>query len=213
MGLARSEIAAIGVIAVSVLVTAASFGFGSAAEPEPGPPPTTTEAPPLPPEEVPSTSPSPDGEDGADTGTGTGAVTEESPVTIVGVGPLTLGMTLEQVEELTGVDFEEDGDAGCTTATPVDGLAGLGLVLVDGEVAVLAFTGGGYQTLSGIGIGATEQAVLDTYAGQIEQAPDSLTFVPRDPDDANFRIVFRTEGGAVTSFSAGRLPEVVDGCP
>jgi hypothetical protein len=208
MGLARSEIAAVGVIVASVLVTAAGFGFGSAAEPKPAPAPTTTAPPPLPEEEVPSTTPEPGG-----TGTGTGAVTEASPVTIVSVGPLTLGMTLEQVEELTGVDFEESGEAGCTTATAVGALAGLELVLVDGEVAVLTFGAGGYKTLSGIGIGATEQAVLSTYAGQIEQAESTLTFVPRDPEDAEYRIVFRTDGAAVTSYSAGLLPTVVEGCP
>jgi hypothetical protein len=84
--------------------------------------------------------------------------------------------------------------------------------VADGEVAAVTFVGGGYETRSGIGIGATEQAVLSTYADQIEQAEGSLTFVPRDPGDDQFRIVFRTEAGAVTRFSAGLLPHVVEGC-
>jgi hypothetical protein len=205
----RADYVPIGVIVASVLAVAFGLGYGSAAEPEPGPTTTTTAGPPLPTEAPPQGDTDGGGADGE---VGTGVVTEETPVRITGIGELTVGLALAQVEELTGLDFEEDGDGGCRTATPVGGLEGVELLVVDDAVRVVDLVGGGYETLSGIGIGATEQAVLDTYAGQIEQAEDSLTFVPRDPSDAQFRIVFRTEGGAVTSFAAGLLPEVVEGC-
>jgi hypothetical protein len=210
VSLRRSEWAAVAVIAVSVLVTGGGLAMGAGSEPKPAAAPPTTERPALPAEEVPTTEPD---ADGGGTGTGTGAVTEATRVTIAGIGPLTLGLTLDEVEGVTGVDFDEAGEAGCTTASPVDALAGLELLLVDGDVAAISFGSGAYKTLSGIGIGATEEAVLSTYAGQIEQAENTLTFVPRDPTDADFRIVFRTDGGSVTGFSAGRLPEVVEGCP
>ena len=211
MGLGRSELTAVGIIAASVLVVAAGLGFGAGAEPEPAAAPPTTSRVPLPEENGTPTTERP--EPGDDTDVGTGEVTEATRVMITGIGALTLGLTLEGVEELTGLDFEEEGDAGCTTAAPTSGLPGLEVLLVDGEVATVSFTAGAYRTLSGIGIGATEQTVLSTYAGQIEQAADTLTFVPNDPEDADLRIVFRTEESRVTSFSAGRLPEVEEGCP
>lgn len=204
MALRGSELAAVAVVVASVVATGGALAFGSGTTPKPGPEPASTEPPPLPTESVPTTEARPGG---------SGAVGEGTPVTITGIGPLRVGLTLDEVEELTGVAFAEQGEGGCTTATPDRALPGLQLVLADGEVAAISFVAGGYETLSGIGIGATEQEVRSTYADQIEQAEGSLTFVPRDPGDDQYRIVFRTNAGAVTSFAAGLLPHVVEGCP
>jgi hypothetical protein len=80
---------------------------------------------------------------------------------------------------------------------------------------------GRIRTRSGVGIGTTEQDVMDTYPGQIEvsahpydETGHYLTFVPRDASDTAYRLIFETDGQVVTSFRSGRLPEVewIEGC-
>lgn len=66
------------------------------------------------------------------------------------------------------------------------------------------------QTLSGIGIGDSEDDVYSTYPGQIEEEPHLyvpgghyLRFVPRDPQDRDFGLVFFADGDVVLEIHAG----------
>jgi hypothetical protein len=76
-------------------------------------------------------------------------------------------------------------------------------------------------TISGIGIGSTEEGVEAAYPGQIERTrheyePDGayLTLIPRDLDDQAYRLRFSTDGATVQEIHAGFAPAVgyVEGC-
>ena len=49
---------------------------------------------------------------------------------------------------------------------------------------------------------------------QLQIAGNTATFVPTSANDANYRVIFETDGTTVVSFRAGKLPEVTNaiGC-
>ena len=75
-------------------------------------------------------------------------------------------------------------------------------------------------TTRGVGVGSTEQEVIDAYRGRIRVEPHHYTgpaghyLVYLAPDDTMFAVVFETDGTRVTTYRAGRQPEVmyVEGC-
>ena len=76
------------------------------------------------------------------------------------------------------------------------------------------------RTARGVGVGSTEQEVIDAYDGAIRTEPHAYTgpeghyLVHLNPADTMFAIVFETDGRRVTRYRAGRQPEVmfVEGC-
>ena len=93
-------------------------------------------------------------------------------------------------------------------------------IVVDGRIAAVRVWSERYRTPSGIRIGSTIAEVRRTYPGQIHQEPNVysdepvLTFIPRDPANRRYRMVFLTENGRVTLIKAGTEPAVhfVEGC-
>ncbi|HAJ60211.1 MAG TPA: hypothetical protein DCP31_13915 [Cyanobacteria bacterium UBA8543] len=77
------------------------------------------------------------------------------------------------------------------------------------------------STVRGARIGDTESKIKSLYPGQIrvtrhhyQSNGHYLIFTPKDRSEANYRIIFETDGNRVTNFRAGKLPEVewVEGC-
>ena len=71
-------------------------------------------------------------------------------------------------------------------------------------------------TRSGAKVGSTEAQITQLYGDQIEVQPradgqpgNALVFVPRDEADKDFLLVFTTDGTTVTSYRAGRVPQVL----
>ena len=118
---------------------------------------------------------------------------------------------------------------------PQSGLKGLALMVIsdrederidrdhDRIARVDVYPGSRVTTLSGAKIGDTEEQIQSLYPGRIQVSPHNytgyrgghyLTFVPQDEADRNYRLVFETLKGRVTTFRSGRLPEVgfVEGC-
>ena len=147
----------------------------------------------------------------------------DSPVLITGIGSIRAGMTVEEASRGGGVDLVEEAGAAfpdCTFVVPAGGPEGISFMVTGGTIGRVDVDAPGVRTRSGVGIGSTEQQVMATYPGRITVSPhlytdgNYLTFVPRDAADAGFRIVFETDGSAVTRFRAGRVPDVeaVEGC-
>lgn len=76
-------------------------------------------------------------------------------------------------------------------------------------------------TLSRAKIGDSEARIKALYPQQIIVTPHQyvpkghyLTFIPKDPADQKYRLIFETDGQKVTQFRAGLLPEIafVEGC-
>jgi hypothetical protein len=139
----------------------------------------------------------------------------------VGVGDVTFGMTREDAEAAVGGAFEDQGPGtpACTVAS-VAGQTGRTYVVVNGRVERIDVTSEQVATRSGARIGTTEEQLRSLFGDQLDEedrtdgrAGSLLVFVPRDATDAQFRIVFETDGSRVTGMRAGRLPYVLAPVP
>jgi len=151
------------------------------------------------------------------------ALSVSSTLTVRGLGPVRVGMTLSEASAAAGTEIvpERGASDSCSYATPKGGPEGVSFMVVSGRVARIDVSGGAVKTLSGAAIGDTEAAVQAMYSGQLQASPHKyvpagryLTLVPTGADDANFRLILETDGSKVTRFRAGRAPEVsfVEGC-
>lgn len=152
-------------------------------------------------------------------------LTASSKLTINGIGPVRVGMTVTEAIQAAGVPLESSGDAGspeCEFYEPKDNAANIAFMVVDGRVVRAdAWQSSSVTTRSGLGVGSTEAQIQERFPGQIEIEPHEyidghyVIFVPKDAGDRNYRIVFETDAaGRVLQLRSGRLPEVmwVEGC-
>lgn len=148
------------------------------------------------------------------------ALTEADMVTTAGLGPVRIGMTVEEATLAAGRAMEGPQAPDCYYVEPA-GLDGIGFMVTNERVARVDITAGPIGTPSGARIGITETEIKDLFPGQIKVEPHKyvdgghyLVFVPRDPGDADYRVIFETDGEMVTGYRAGILPEVgwVEGC-
>jgi hypothetical protein len=179
-----------------------------------------------------STGPSTTAPDGAESSTtapgdpsddrsGPSTLDATSTVSTVGFDEVTFGMTVVQAEEAANTRMlplstpNED----CYEVEPEGGPEGVTFMVTEGTIERVDVRSGGITTRSGAGIGSTEQEVLDLFGTSIELRPDpdggnQLVFVPSDETDAEFRVIFVSDGTTITSFRSGRLPQVeLRGCP
>lgn len=141
-------------------------------------------------------------------------------VTENGIGPIRVGMTVAQAAHAIGGGFAapKSGTSGCTYAVLTKAPGGLAVMLQDGIVARVDIRRGTVPTAAGARIGDSEARVKSLYPGKVVTTPHKyvsgghyLTVTPSDP---NHHIVFETDGKKVTSYRAGRVPEVdqVENC-
>lgn len=153
------------------------------------------------------------------------ALLESAEVKLTGVGPIRIGMTLEETTDALGlpvVPLGSNSNGDCAYYQPDTLSQALGLMVVDNRVIrVDVWPGSSLSTLSGVKIGSTEAELKALYPDQIEEAPNPytqgkfLTFVPNDPELALYRLVFETDPqGKVVQFRTGQFPAVTwpDGC-
>ena len=153
------------------------------------------------------------------------AIFEEAEVKLTGVGPIRIGMTLEEATDALGlpvVPLGSNPSGECAYYQPDTLSQTLGFMVVDNRVIrVDIWPGSSLATVSGVAIGTTESELKALYPGQIEEAANPytqgkfLTFVPNDPELGLYRLVFETDGqGKVVQFRTGQFPAVTwpDGC-
>ena len=139
-------------------------------------------------------------------------------VSTVGFDDITFGMTLAEAAEATGVCLEPErpADRDCFVVVPVPGPDGISFVVTEGTIERVDVFGGDVTTRSGLGIGSTEVEVIDQLGVGLQVTPhpqgggNELVFIPTDEADADFRVVFETDGERVTRFRSGRTPQVDD---
>lgn len=150
-------------------------------------------------------------------------LTSNAKLSTAGLGPVRIGMTVEEAERVSGVTLVPDdfGDATCRYHTPDRGPDGVGFMVSDGEIVRVDIFDGPITTLSGYGIGSTKQELTDAFSQRIEAGPHPYTdgeyvaFVPVDELDADKRVIWETDiDGVVTAMRAGRVPfvEFIEGC-
>lgn len=145
-----------------------------------------------------------------------------------GIGPVLVGMTLEEASAAAGLQFgivpnsDRAGTGACAYARAEAGPEGLHLMVVNGRIVRIDVGNGPVRTLSGIGTGSTVAEVQATYPGRIEVQPNPYTGHRGGRDlvylaDEGFRhlgLLFESNNGRVTSFRAGLLGAVMapEGC-
>lgn len=161
---------------------------------------------------------------------------EKEVVSIGGLGPLRLGMTIQEAANAAQVSFvtapstqsavcqyylpESYDPAKSQRTAPIDGI---GLMVVNDQVIRIdIWPGSPIQTLSGLGIGSTVEEVEAAYDEQIEVTPHTysdggsyLTLTPEASGSNLFSLVFETDrDGKVTQFRTGQVPAVTwpEGC-
>ena len=157
-------------------------------------------------------------------------LTSASRLSLDGIGPVDIGMTLEQASAAAGVPIRLlDTPAGpvCRFAVP-DRSSGtgdeLGFMVLDGRIVRVDVGRMGpdrVRTVSGIGKGNTEAEVQATYPGRIRVEPHpsipngrNLVYVPNDPALGHLRMIFETVDGTVRAFRAGLAEQIswTEGC-
>ena len=88
-------------------------------------------------------------------------------------------------------------------------------MLANGRVARVDVDSAGVRTDGGISVGDSSAAVSRTYEGRVRTMPHKyvpggqyLIVKPASPTDSTLRIVFESEGGRITRYRSGRVPEV-----
>ena len=151
-------------------------------------------------------------------------LTEQSKVSIYGIGPVRAGMTIAEASRAAGTPLIKGNSGGeiygCFYYKPQGGPEGISFMVRNGKIARVNISNQRITTVSGAKIGDTEEKIYSLYPGQIQVTTSLsgrghiLTFVPTSAQDKNYRLVFETSKGSVRFFRSGQLPEVefIEGC-
>lgn len=144
-------------------------------------------------------------------------------VSVRGIGPIKIGMTLAEARLATAGTLSAPpaaDTASCGFARWPRGLPGLRFMTANGRIVRVDVDSGSTSTVEGARIGDSESHIGDLYSAQFTVTPSkyakghTMTVTPRAAADTASRLVFETDGVRVKSYRAGRLPEVayVEGC-
>lgn len=148
---------------------------------------------------------------------------EDFRLSTLGYGPARFGMTLDEAAHALGVELMVDGEIDeplCYYARPVPAIEGLTIMVSEGRIVRFDVDAPGIETKSGLGVGDSEAQVLDALRAQSVEvtphkyvAPDG-NYLTVWSGDRQAAVRFETLNGKVTSFYAGRAPQVtyVEGC-
>ena len=157
-------------------------------------------------------------------------LTERAKLAINGIGPIRVGMTIDEASKAGGIRLIRSGSGGideylCSYVQPKGEPKGISFMVTKGRIARVDISSKRITTISGARIGDNENRILSLYPGQIKATPHPyvsrppdngkyLTFVPKDGADKNYRIIFETSKNRVDRFRSGKLPEVeyIEGC-
>jgi hypothetical protein len=96
----------------------------------------------------------------------------------------------------------------CYYVKPERGPAGVFMVVSKSTIERVDVRSGNVKTRSGLGVGTTLEQLKTALKEQLQVTGNTAVFVPTSANDANYRIIFETDGTTVTSFRAGKVPEV-----
>jgi hypothetical protein len=142
-------------------------------------------------------------------------LSNRSTVSTVGLDSVTFGMTVAQAQEAAGTVLVPSGPTGsCYHVVPHDAPEGIVFLVHNGTIERVDINSGPITTRSGVGVGSAETMVTDLFGDSIERevrvdGTVDLVFVPSDPGDRNYRVVFNVSEGEVRAFKSGRLPQVM----
>ena len=155
-------------------------------------------------------------------------LTPASRLRLDGIGPVRVGMTLEEASKVSGLTFTVDPTSGpdpgrCGFARPEGVPPGVGFMVKDNTTIVrIDVSGPSVATDTGLRVGSTEADVMAAYPGRISVRPHlfkgpeghNLVHVPDEPAVKGFELLFETDGRTVTTFRTGVIDfvEAPGGC-
>ena len=152
--------------------------------------------------------------------TGFPEFTSDSKVTTAGVDAVLFGVTTAQAGTAANGEFVpvDGSDGPCYLVRPAGGPLGVQLTVTEGTIERVDITTPDITTRSGAGVGMTEQELADLFGDSLTTQPsetggNQVIFTPSDEGDAQFRVIFETDGEEVLSFRSGRVPQVLPTIP
>jgi len=144
-------------------------------------------------------------------------------VTATGYGALRIGMTVTAAANALGSPAPSTAglDTACAYVHFGGAPPGMRIMVTGGTVARIEVDSSDIATGRGIRVGDSEERVKTAYGSRVSVQPHKylpnghyLIVAPVPPTDDTFRLIFETDGAHVTSYRAGRLPQVewVEGC-
>ncbi len=138
-----------------------------------------------------------------------------STVSTVGLDTVHFGMTVADAQKAAGTVLVPGGPPGpCYPVVPRDAPEGIVFLVHEGTIERVDINSGPITTRSGVGVGSPESMVTDLFGDSVERqvridGTVDLVFVPKDPGDQKYRVVFNVSEGAVRALKSGRLPQVM----
>ena len=138
-------------------------------------------------------------------------------ITFNSFGAVKVGMTVSKASKALGVRLTSTEQGECRYYETRGKFKDIGFMVNDGTIARFDVFKRGFATDRGAKVGDSEARIKRLYKGmyKISQHPYvDGHYITVNMKGGKYRIIFETEGNRVTSFRAGRSPEVgyIEGC-
>jgi hypothetical protein len=130
-------------------------------------------------------------------------------------------MTVDEAVEASGLEFEGELDPElsetCYYVTAGDTMKGVAFMVLEDLIQRIEIEApSGITTRSGIGVGSSQDELVETYpdniqdADEVTMAGNAMGFIPNDESDSNYRIyfLFDEDGTTIVRMHSGITPAV-----
>lgn len=138
-----------------------------------------------------------------------------------GVGPVKIGMTLSQLNDVLREHFvmpEKKEDQGCFYVNPARHHQ-ISFMIEDGRLSRVDVDAPGISTVKGVEVGDSEKRAATIYGNELKVEPSQYTgpeghYLTLRSKSGLYGIRFETEHGKITTYYAGRFESIqyVEGC-
>jgi hypothetical protein len=143
----------------------------------------------------------------------------KNTVSFTGFSSVKIGMTVSQASKALGATLvgEEDSEGNCSYFSSKTKFKELSFMVIDRKIVRVDIDSKIYATDRGARVGDTEARIKQLYKGMVNISPHKYVdghYLMINMKGGKYQIIFETDGKRVTSFRAGKLPEVgwVEGC-